>query len=348
MNFRRGRWTWIGAGILVLVIAAAASVWRIWPGYQGAPPGPAPTEEQKTRGPAFFFFDSETTDIYSEHERAVKAFPASTEGVGAAPLEPHIEDGVKVFDLEARVVQWEVEPGIRREAWAYNGIVPGPLLRVTEGDRVRIRLKNSLPESTSLHPHGQALMGDNKMDGVSYLTGPPSKPGETGITEFVAGPPGTHMYHSHHDSTKQVALGLLGPLIVDPKDPTDWPKADKEFVMVLNDGPLGYTINGKSFPATAPLVVKKGQRVLVRWMHEGALSHPMHLHGSAMTVVARDGHLLPQPYLLDVLTVNPGERWDVLLDTSNPGAWAWHCHVLPHAEGEKGLYGLTTVVIVEP
>lgn len=64
-------------------------------------------------------------------------------------------------------------------------------------------------------------------------------------------------------------------------------------------------------------------------------------------VLARDGHLLPQPYKLDVLTISPGERWDVLLDTSKPGRWAWHCHVLPHAEGEKGLYGLTTVVIVE-
>lgn len=332
-------------------VAALALGFGIWRTQRplGAPPTlPPQTEEEKTRGPVPREGPPETADIDREHEAAVKAFPARTEGVGAAPLEPRIENGVKVFDLEAKVVQWEVEPGVRREAWAYNGIVPGPLIRVTEGDRVRIRLKNSLPESTTIHPHGQELVGENHQDGVSFLTTPVIRPGETGIIEFTAAPAGSHMYHSHHDSTKQVALGLLGPLIVEPKDPARRPKVDKEFVLVLNDGPLGYTINGKSFPATPPLLVKRGERVLVRWMHEGALLHPMHLHGPRMTVIARDGAPVPQPYQIDTLTIAPGERWDVLLDTRAPGKWAWHCHVLPHAEGEKGLYGLTTVVIVEP
>jgi FtsP/CotA-like multicopper oxidase with cupredoxin domain len=316
-------------------------------------PTPGQTESDKTKGPAPREGPQTNTDAVEEidaaHQHAVQAFPAKTEGVGGQPLTPRIENGVKVFDLEAKVVQWEVEPGVKREAWTYNGMTPGPLIRVKEGDHVRINLKNSLGESTALHPHGMENEGPfNKFDGVSYLNSPPVKPGQTGAFEFIAYPPGTHMYHSHHDSTKQVALGMLGPLIVDPKDPTGWPKADKEYVMVLNDGPLGYTINGKSFPATEPLTAKQGQKVLVRWMHEGALMHPMHLHGPAMTVVARDGHLLKSPQTLDVLTINPGERWDVLLDTSKTGVWAWHCHVLPHAEGEKGLYGLTTVVKVEP
>lgn len=347
MAGRSGRWLlWVVGSLVVL---AALGTWGIrMQGPLGNPPAPAPDDPDHTRGPVPREGPQTEHDMDAAHQHAAEAFPAATEGRGAVPLEPRIENGVKVFDLEARVVQWEVEPGVRREAWGYNGIVPGPTLRVTEGDRVRINLKNSLAESTTLHPHGMEMRGDNDKDGVSYVTTPVIRPGETGVTEFTAAPPGTHMYHSHHNSTKQVALGLLGPLIVDPADPTDWPRADKEFILVLNDGPLGYTINGKSFPATDPLVVKRGERVLVRWMHEGALLHPMHLHGSAMTVVARDGHLLPQPYKLDVLTISPGERWDVLLDTSNPGTWAWHCHVLPHAEGEKGLFGLTTVVIVEP
>lgn len=328
--------------LMILLVSACAR--------PGAPKGGGKTPEaQNTGDPAPREGPHTQSDIDLAHEAAVKAFPAKTEGKGGQPLTPRIVNGVKVFDLEAKVVQWEVEPGVRREAWTFGGTLPGPLIRVTEGERVQINLKNLLPESTSIHPHGMEMSGQyNKFDGVTYLNTAPTKVGETTTYEFIAYPPGSHMYHSHHDSTKQVALGMLGPLIVDPKDTGDWPKADKEFIQILNDGPLGYTINGKSFPATEPIVVKQGERVLVRWMHEGALLHPMHLHGPAMTVVGRDGHLLPQSYKLDVVTISPGERWDVLLDTSKVGTWAWHCHVLPHAEGEKGLYGLTTVVKVEP
>lgn len=344
--FRPGNGLRILLALLMVAAVTASGCTKPAPQNQGQ------SEADKTKGPAPREGPQTNTDATSEidaaHQHAVEAFPAKTEGVGAQPLTPRIENGVKVFDLETKVVQWEVEPGVKREAWTYNGMVPGPLLRVNEGDHVRINLKNSLGESTSLHPHGMENEGPfNKFDGVTYLNNLPVKPGETGVFEFIAYPPGTHMYHSHHDSTKQVALGMLGPLIVDPKDPTDWPKADKEYVLVINDGPLGYTINGKSFPATVPLTAKKGERVLVRWMHEGALLHPMHLHGPAMTVVARDGHLMKNTQKLDVLTISPGERWDVLLDTTKTGTWAWHCHVLPHAEGEKGLYGLTTVVKVE-
>ncbi len=346
----------IALAVLLMTTLSACARPAPQQGDSGVPQEPGEQQsdrEQKTRGPAPREGPQveNESEIDAAHKRAVELFPARTEGKGAQLLEPTevTPEGVKVYDLEAKVVQWEVEPGVRREAWTFGGTVPGPVIRVTEGDRVRIRLKNSLPESTSLHPHGMENTGDdNKYDGVSYLNTEPTKPGETSVYEFTAYPPGTHMYHSHHDSTKQVALGMLGPLIVDPKDPTDWPQADKEYVWVINDGPLGYTINGKSFPATEPIVVKQGTKVLVRWLNEGAMMHPMHLHGPAMSIVARDGHLLPEPQKLDVLTVHPGERYDVLLDTSKPGTWAWHCHVLPHAEGEQGLYGLTTVVTVEP
>jgi FtsP/CotA-like multicopper oxidase with cupredoxin domain len=73
---------------------------------------------------------------------------------GNQPLEPKLVDGVKVFDVTASVVQWEVAPGEFVEAWAYNGTVPGPLLRVTEGDKIRVVLKNELPEPTVIHIHG--------------------------------------------------------------------------------------------------------------------------------------------------------------------------------------------------
>jgi FtsP/CotA-like multicopper oxidase with cupredoxin domain len=118
--------------------------------------------------------------------------------------------------------------------------------------------------------------------------------------------------------------------------------------MILNDGPIGgYTLNGKSFPATQPLVAKKGQKVLVRYMNEGLMIHPMHLHGMPMTVIAQDGYLLPQPYMCDTLNIAPGQRWDAIIEATEPGVWAFHCHVLTHAEGPTGMFGMVTALIVE-
>ncbi|HEY8197749.1 MAG TPA: multicopper oxidase domain-containing protein, partial [Gemmatimonadales bacterium] len=76
------------------------------------------------------------------HEKGIKAFPAKTEGKGNQLFQPRIEKGVKVYDLTCEEIQWEVEPGRRAKAWAYNGQVPGPQIRVREGDRVRVNLTN--------------------------------------------------------------------------------------------------------------------------------------------------------------------------------------------------------------
>jgi FtsP/CotA-like multicopper oxidase with cupredoxin domain len=139
------------------------------------------------------------------HEAGIKAFPAKTAGLGGRALAPRMEGEFKVFDLVAKKVQWEVEPGKTYEAWGYNGVIPGPELRVTEGDKVRVVVKNELAESTAVHFHGQ--MAPNAMDGVPFITQPPIKPGTNFTYEFVAKPAGTHMYHSHHNATKQVGMG---------------------------------------------------------------------------------------------------------------------------------------------
>ena len=118
------------------------------------------------------------------HERGMKAFPAKTRGRGNQPLKPRVENGVKVFELTARPLKWETEPGKFVDAWAYNEQVPGPQLRVTEGDRVRVVLKNELPESTCLHFHGVVVPIDQ--DGVLCITQPTLKPGETFTYDFVA------------------------------------------------------------------------------------------------------------------------------------------------------------------
>ncbi|HKN66715.1 MAG TPA: multicopper oxidase domain-containing protein, partial [Gemmatimonadaceae bacterium] len=117
------------------------------------------------------------------HEAVMKAFPAKTEGQGNQLLVPRMDGGVKVFELTASEIQWETAPGQRVAAMAYNGQVPGPQIRVREGDRVRIVLENQLSESTAIHFHG--LETPNDVDGVPFVTQPPVKPGETHAYEFT-------------------------------------------------------------------------------------------------------------------------------------------------------------------
>ena len=298
-----------------------------------------------TTGPAVIHAASAAHEAMDQaHEARVKAFPAKTAGLGAQPLQHRLLGGVKVFEVTAREVQWEVEPGVKRTAFAYNGVVPGPTIRVTEGDRVRVVLKNQLPESTSIHFHG--LITPNAMDGVPFITQPPVKPGQSFTYEFVARPAGTHMYHSHH-GPDQITKGLLGAFIVAPRDRSKEPRVAADVVLIVNDGPLGYTLNGKSFPATQPIVVKLGQRIRIRYMNEGQIIHPMHLHGLPGLVIAKDGHRLAQPYTADTVNVAPGERYDVLVAANQPGVWALHCHILSHAESAEGMHGMVTAVIVQ-
>ena len=280
------------------------------------------------------------------HEAGVKAFPAKTAGKGNQLLAPRIEKGVKVFELTAEKIKWETAPGQIVEAWAYNGQVPGPQIRVREGDRVRFILNNKLEQSTAIHFHGLEL--PNHVDGIPFITQPPIKPGESYTYEFTVpeGNHGSHMYHSHHNSAQQVGLGLLGAFIVEPRSPSAVERADMDYILVLNDGAHGYTFNGKSFPATEPISAKVGQKLRIRFMNEGMMIHPMHLHGMHMTVITKDGWAVPAPWRCDTLNVAPGERWDVIVNCKSAGVWAFHCHILPHAESEHGMFGMVTAVIV--
>jgi FtsP/CotA-like multicopper oxidase with cupredoxin domain len=284
-------------------------------------------------------------DMDREAEAVVKAFPAKTEGVGGLPLAYRMEGGVRVFEVTCQDVDWEVTPGQKQPAHTYNGTVPGPEIRVVEGEPVRVVVKNEMEQSTSVHWHGQKVI--NSMDGVPFITQPPIKPGETFVYEFTPGPFGSHMYHSHHNATEQVGGGMLGALIVEPKDKSLEPAYDIDYTLIMNDVLGGFTINGKGFPATAPISAKAGQRVRIRFMNEGQMAHPFHLHGLTYDVFARDGYLLSQPFKCDTLNVAPGERWDVIVVADNPGVWAFHCHILPHVEGPRGMFGMVTALIVE-
>jgi uncharacterized cupredoxin-like copper-binding protein len=290
---------------------------------------------------------SMTAQEMLEHDAArTGAFPAETAGKGNVVLEPEIlADGTKRWELTASVFQWETEPGVFVEAWGYNEMVPGPQLRAEIGDHIQIVLHNELPAPTTIHSHG--LIVPNDMDGVPAISQTAVMPGETFTYDYVLRNAGSHMYHSHFMAQRQVPMGLLGAFVVtDPAEPRDADQ-DVDYTMILNDGPLGFTINGKGFPATEPIVATLGQTVRVRYMNEGLQIHPMHLHGIPQLVIAKDGFYLPDPHFEDTVLVAPGERVDVLIDATELGIWAFHCHILTHAEGDDGMFGMVTALIVQ-
>ncbi len=261
------------------------------------------------------------------------------------PLEFTMDGDVKVFELTCTKMEWETKAGVSYPAMAYNGMVPGPEIRITEGDKVRVLVTNEMDESTVVHWHG--LLIPNAMDGVTFITQPPIKPGETFTYEFTARNSGSHMYHSHHNAAEQVTSGLLGAIIIEPADKSREPVVDGDYTLILNDSTLGFTLNGKEFPYTQPVTAKLGQKVRIRYMNEGLMIHPMHLHGLPQLVFAKDGYNLPVPYLCDTLNIAPGERYDVIVDCTEPGVWAFHCHILTHAESRHGMFGMVTVMIIE-
>ena len=280
---------------------------------------------------------------HSGHGMAVpsKGVPAATVTAGGQPLKFTVENGVKVFQLTAAPVRWPLLNGVQATAWAYNGSVPGPMIRVTEGDAVRIILQNNLPESTSIHWHGMRV--PNAMDGMTEI-----KPGSSFTYEFTAPAAGSYMYHSHIHSDRQVGLGLYAPFIVDPKVEKTPPDVDVSWILsewrISADGetypampmmgmePNYFTINGKSYPDIPMIEAKLGQRVRVRLANVGQLTHPMHLHGMNFTVVAYDGVALPpaQQVVRNTIAVNPGEMVDIEIVADAPGDWMFHCHVLHH------------------
>jgi len=283
------------------------------------------------------------------HKQGVETFVA---GAGKdttfwrTPLTPTMDGDVKVFNITCTEGKWETAPGQTVDAMMYNGMVPGPEIRVTVGDKVRVVCQNDMKsQSTSIHFHG--LLLDNKMDGVPYVTQDPIKPGQSFTYEFTARNSGSHMYHSHHNAAEQVTKGLMGAFIIEPKDKASEPPVDADYTMVLNDTGIGLTINGKSFPYTQPIIARQGQIIRVRYMNEGLLIHPFHLHGMPQQVVTKDGWPLPQPYLCDTLNIAPGERWDVIIKCDDPGVWAYHCHILTHAESAHGMFGMVTALIIQ-
>jgi uncharacterized cupredoxin-like copper-binding protein len=277
---------------------------------------------------------------------------------GNALIQPEIQaDGTKLFKLTAEITDWEVEAGKTVKAWTYNKIVPGPWIKVNLNDKVKVQLTNKTPGITDIHFHGVHV--PNTQDGVSPYTQDPIKSGDTYTYEFVADKPALGMYHAHAHGEVAVVNGMFaifqvgetvlpnGKTVGGVKLP-DRINPVQEIPMVLNDaGAIGFSLNGKSFPATAPYVFNKGDWFVVHYFNEGLQSHPMHMHGFPQIVIAKDGYPLDSPYWLDTINVAPGERVTLLVQASDPGAWVWHCHILNHVEQKDRLFGMATAVVVK-
>ncbi len=355
-----------GGGLVAVGIAACAPAGAVpaWsygptsdPGSAPATPTPSAPTPSATASPGHSMapgggngvdHDANALDVV---QRFLGGEWEQVPGYGNQPLVPRMDGDVKVFDMTIDQFEQRIDSvKAPLAALGFNAMWPGPRLEVVEGDKIRVNFTNNLTESTGIHFHGQTVR--NPMDGVPHITQDPIQPGEVFTYEFTAKPAGSHMYHSHHNATDQVGRGLLGAFIVQPKDPAlrydALYGATQDIIWISNDALGGSTINGRGFPATAPIVATLGDKIVIRFMNEGNMMHPWHVHGVTMRVVARDGYPLgPASFICDTLGVNPGERWDVVIDCDNPGAWAFHCHVLQHAEGIDGMFGMVTALIIQ-
>ena len=296
-------------------------------------------------------------------------YKAPPDARGDRVLEPRIEDGVKVFDIEASIIQWNILPDVAVGAYAYNRQVPGPRLQLTEGDHVRINFHNALPETTTVHWHG--LIVPNEMDGPAKITQKPVPPGGSYTYEFTVGQSGTYFYHSHDHPDRQQALGLYGALLIAPKYPGAEVKADLDYTIQLQEWlkrewltypamlmegalPNYFTINGKAYPSTDTVAMKVGQTIKLRFIGtNNNFVHPMHVHGGPFEVVAVDGVTLNEGarYQADTVNVGPGQRYDVVWTARKPGKWLVHCHIPHHTANnnveQQGGGGLMLVLDVQ-
>ena len=339
---------------MVLILSACAT--GINPGV-GTPDG---NNQMMTATPGSMMSSNPGAAHMMEPITGANVQPA-TETSGGLPLQFREEDGIKVFELTTKMVQWQILDGVSVTAMTYNGTVPGPLIRVTEGEKVRIIVKNELDEPTTIHWHGIEV--PNAMDGVPGITQDPIQPGETFTYEFTAKPAGTFMYHSHFEGDVQVSAGLYAPFIIDPQTPEENPPAVDKTLMIsewLQRGgqtfaampmsgmePNYFTINGKAFPATETITVKKGDLVRLRLIGIGQFIHPMHLHGLPFKIVATDGHPVPEAAQLtkDTVNVAPGERYDIEFAATETGQWVLHCHILHHTTNDNVEPGGLTLML---
>lgn len=267
-------------------------------------------------------------------------------------IQGHSVDGVKVFHLIAEEIRdHKFMDNLTAHVLGYNGVSPGPVIEVTQGDRCRFYVTNKLTEPTSVHWHGIIL--PNGMDGFSGLTQKPIKSGETFVYEFDFPDAGTFMYHPHYDEMTQMALGLMGMIVVHPR--REVTKVDRDFVMILSEWNIKpgtkrpdpmemidfntLTINHRVYPNTEPLVAKTGDKIRIRIGNLSPMdNHPIHLHGYAFRITETDGGRIPKSAQWPETTVlmPTGSTRTIEFVADNPGDWAMHCHMTHHGMNQMG------------
>lgn len=290
-----------------------------------------------------------------------RVFLAATTGAMVVAAIPRMTPRAAASDLvdyplTAAPLLFSPTEGLRFPGLAYNGSIPGPVIRVVHGQRFRARFANNSGEPATIHWHGMIL--PNAMDGVEGVTQAAVAQGRSFVYEFTPGPTGTRWYHDH--VSDGVARGLFGLFIVE--DPND-ERYDAEFALVFHDVPnlatmraamrgvsnapmtdpmdspemnamrpddrmgdeVAYTahcINGAAYPSTKPLAVKVGQRVRLRILNANPTqTRYVRLAGHRLTVTHSDGNPLPAPFTVDALRIGVAERYDAWFEVTKPGAW---------------------------
>lgn len=307
--------------------------------------------------------DAHVTDPDSVQSTVVvgdKTFPPGEPGKDYRPvytpnlptLPWRVVNGVKVFHLVAEEMWHEFAPGMKAICWGYNGHVHGPTIEAVEGDRVRFYVTNKLKAATTIHWHGFLL--PNGMDGVGGLNQKVIQPGQTFKYEFTLRQHGTLMYHSHHDEMTQMGMGLMGMVVIHPREPS-WELPDKDYAIMLSEWlvPNGtyrpdpnemsdfniLTFNAKAFPGTEPLPARRGDRVRIRFGNLSAIdNHPIHLHGHSFWVTETDGGRIPPsarwPETTVLVPIGTTRSVEFMADA--PGDWALHCHMTHHVMNQMG------------
>lgn len=262
-----------------------------------------------------------------------------------------MKNGWKEFHLTAEAVEREMAPGMVTRLWGYNGQSPGPTIECVEGDKVRIFVTNRLPEHTTIHWHGIFLPAG--MDGVGGLNQPQIPPGKTYAYEFELKQSGTFMYHPHADEMVQMAMGMMGSLVVHPRDP-NLHRVDRDYCFLMSSYDIEpgtmtarintmvdfniWTWNSRVFPGIDHLVCKLGERVRVRMGNLTMTNHPIHIHGLNFEVSCTDGGWVPKQARWPEVTADIaiGQMRAIEFIADAPGDWAMHCHKSHHTMNPMG------------